>query len=154
MHAQMIVTMLLLEGVMHGGPSAALVVLVHPVVMNQQVRLQELQSRADLERGAEVADSAGRPIRCRGDDWPEPLAPTHRQVADLGDQLDCLRRKPRCFLALRLEKPFQDAVDVLADAPHPRLDIHLPLRHGVSVLIPSYVHGRTLPSKQRDDLRH
>jgi hypothetical protein len=30
----------------------------------------------------------------------------------------------------------------------------LPLRHGVSVLIPSYVHGRTLPSKQRDDRRH
>ena len=69
-------------------------------------------------------------------------------------QLDRMRRKTARLLALRLEKPFQDGVDVPADTPHPRLDIHLPLRHRVSVLIPSYVHGRTLPSKRRDDRRH
>ena len=152
--AQMIASIFPLERVVNGRTSAAFGVLVHPVVVNQQIGLEQLQGGAGFERRADVEGPAGSPKGCGRDDRPKPFSAAHRQVANLGDQLDRLRRKPSRFFALRSKKPLQDGIDLLTDDPHPRLEIHLFTCHGVSVPIPSYVHGRTLPSKRCDERRH
>jgi hypothetical protein len=68
----------------HGGAAAALGVAVHPVVVDEQVRLQHLERRADVDGGREVVRGVVALHRAVGRDdhgRAQALAPAHRQLA-------------------------------------------------------------------------
>ena len=80
------------EGGVHRRAAAALVVLVHPVVVDEQIALEELEGGAGAHGIGEGALGRDAGCRRREHHGAEALAPTERQVPDALDELDALRR--------------------------------------------------------------
>jgi hypothetical protein len=144
---EVVVPMAALEYVVDRGATPPLVIFIHPIVVDQKVRLQQLERGADLDGSRDGSWSMHRTIASGRHDRTQSLPSAHRQVSDLGDELTCQWRQISRLGELLDEETAEAVIDVKPYFLHPSLEIDLPLRHPGSVLIASYVHGSALPSK-------
>lgn len=146
--AQMFVFVAPLKGVMDGWTAATLVVPVHPIIVNEQVALQELQRAACFQGLLDVLFTSRRSKRSGRDDRAKALSTTHRQISNLAYELVRVLGEAFCLLEFGREEPMQHLVHLLANPAHPRFEVGLALRHGERFPMASYVHGTLLPSKR------
>ena len=73
---------------MYGGPAAPDVVAVHPVVVDQEIRLQKLERRSGVERYAVGRLVVDRAVSRDEQGRAEPLSSAHGEIAQGVDEGD------------------------------------------------------------------
>ena len=134
---------------MRGGAASPLRVLIHPVVVNQQVGLQELE-RGAHPRGFElVSIGCDRTKRRRGNYWTKSFAAPHGEGAYLIDQFGGDGRERYRLVAFLTEEGGQHRVDPLSDRRHPCIEL---ARVGHSSCVPVGIRPRrTRPTRSEQD---
>ena len=96
----------------HRRPAAPHVVLIHPVVVDQEVGLQKLECDPRVERRLGRSSIVDRMVRGEEQRWAKPLASAHREIAHRIDQGDDVGTHRFGFGELLLEQRRQAIIDL------------------------------------------
>jgi hypothetical protein len=95
----------------YGGPAAAHAIAVHPVVVDQEVRLHQFDGDAGVERRLQLRGGACRAAADHHQRRAQPLSAAHAQVAHCPDHLDHLAAVVASTVHRGVEKTVQPRVD-------------------------------------------
>ena len=110
------------EGDVDGRAAAALFVLIHPVVVDQEEALQDLERRARVDRVREVARGIDG-VKCAGErDRTHPLPPSQGQLAQALEELDGVRGEREGLAASGVEVRHEARLHAGAHIGEERLD--------------------------------
>jgi hypothetical protein len=114
------IAMVPLQAGVHGCASSPNLVAIHPVVVDEQVALQQLQSPAELRQPFHPLAGADTSVGGCSEGRTQAFAAAHRQCLDLIDELQCGTGDFPCFASLFFEEAHETFIHYRTYLPQPR----------------------------------